>query len=137
MGMPTILADHDVEGHLQVLLRIWLSPAWSEFWLDVDCEIESRERLGISDNVSDAELWRFCQDRRIIWLTGNRNAEGEDSLEATIRREGRADCLPVFTIADPTLLIQDRDYAELVAIRLIERLHELDKLCGAGRLYLP
>jgi hypothetical protein len=137
MAMPTIMADHDVEGHLQVLLNLWHSTEWNEFWLDAACNIEYRERLQIADSIPDADLWRLCQERGIVLLTGNRNAEGEDSLEATIRREGKPGSLPVFTIADPRRLMRDRDYAELVAILLIERLHDLDILRGAGRQFVP
>jgi hypothetical protein len=70
-------------------------------------------------------------------ITGNRNAEGEESLEATIRRETTPHSLPVLTIGDPAKLMHDREYAERVAARLIERFHELERLRGAGRLYLP
>jgi hypothetical protein len=33
--MPILMADHDVEGHLRVLTRIWLSLEWSEIWPEV------------------------------------------------------------------------------------------------------
>ncbi len=135
--MPTIMADHDVEGHLEVLLQVWLSPDWAEFWAEASCDIESFERLGIRDNASDAEVWQLCQERGIVLITGNRNAEGADSLEMTIRRERQSHHLPVFTISDPTRLLRDRDYAEQVAGRLIDHLQRLNELRGAGRIYLP
>jgi hypothetical protein len=135
--MPTIMADHDVEGHLEVLLRIWLSPDWRESWADVSCNIESFERLGIGEDASDMEIWLSCQRRAIVLITGNRNAQGDDSLERTIRRNLEPHHLPVFTISDPNRLMRDGDYAEDVAVSLIEHLERLDSLRGAGRLYLP
>jgi len=135
--MPTILADHDVEGHLRILIRIWSSPDWSELWAQTNCAFESFERLGLEPDTPDSDVWRLCQQRQIILITGNRNAEGEDSLEATIRREATADSLPVFTIGDPGRLVRDRRYAERVAARMYGYLQMIDHLRGAGRLYLP
>jgi hypothetical protein len=135
--MPTIMADHDVEGHLAVLLRLWLSPDWKESWAAVSCDVKSFDQVGIERDASDAEIWHICQDRGIVLITGNRNAQGNESLELTIRRHLAPHHLPVFTISDPNRLMRDRDYAEHVAARLIEHLERLDSLRGAGRLYLP
>jgi len=135
--MPAIMADHDVEGHLEMLLQLWLSPEWSELWTDASCDVESFERLGIGESASDAEIWQLCQERGIVLITGNRNAQGEESLEMTIRRNLEPHHLPVFTIADPGRLMRDRRYAEQVASRLIDYLQRLDELRGAGRMYLP
>ena len=135
--MPTIMADHDVEGHLRVILNLWLSPDWRQHWAETSCDIESFERLGIADDASDSEVWQACQEREIVLITGNRNAEGDDSLEMTIRRKLTPTSLPVFTIGDPDRLMRDRDYAESVAARLIDYLQTLDRLRGSGRLFLP
>jgi len=32
--MPTIMAEHDVEGHLRVRIRIWSSPDFFELWAE-------------------------------------------------------------------------------------------------------
>jgi REP element-mobilizing transposase RayT len=37
--MPRIMADHNVEGHLQALVNIWLSPEWDGVWSDSSCQI--------------------------------------------------------------------------------------------------
>ena len=92
--MPKIMADHNVEGHLDVLLRIWTSPPWNRLWQQLSCAVESFQRMGIALDAPDAELWRVCQQEGILLLTGNRNAEGEDSLEATIRDRQTNDSLP-------------------------------------------
>lgn len=135
--MPTIMADHNAEGHLQVLLSIWMSADWNEFWTNANCEIGSFERLAISEYESDAVIWELCQTQGILLVTCNRNADDDDSLEAVIRRVGTPISLPVFTISDPDRLMRDRDYAERVAARLIEYIYDLENMRGTGRLYLP
>ena len=87
--------------------------------------------------MRDADLWQLCQQRDIVLLTGNRNAEGPDSLETTIASRRTGHSLPVLTISDPDRLIRDREYAERVVETLIEFLLDLDFLRGTGRLYLP
>ncbi len=82
-------------------------------------------------------IWQACQTRQVALLTANRNADRPDSLEETIRRENTPDCLPVFTFADATRIIRDRNYAERVAVRLLEYFLEIDNVRGAGRLFVP
>ena len=135
--MTKIVPDHNVEGHLQILISVCTSADWHGFWRESECEIETFEGLGLDRSVSDDVLWRRCQERDVVLLTGNRNAEGEDSLEVTIRREGTSRDLPIFTIGDPDEVIQNPDYAERVAARMLEYLIEIENLRGAGRLYLP
>ena len=50
--------------------------------------LESFERLGIAPDTLDTDLWQLCQTHQIVLLTGNRNAEGTDSLEAAIASLG-------------------------------------------------
>ena len=135
--MQKIMADHNVEGHLQVLITIWSSPDWDDLWTGLSCEIESFERLAIATDVADTELWEVCQQNEIVLVTGNRNADGEESLEVAITHFGTPASLPVLTIADPDRLMRDRDYAERVAAQLLEYLLDLENLRGTGRLYVP
>ncbi len=135
--MPRIMADHNVEGHLQALVNIWLSPEWDGVWSDSSCQIESFERLGIPHDTSDTALWELCQQCKIVLITANRNAEGHDSLEMAINELGTSSSLPVVTIGDPDRLMRDRDYAERAAGQLMQYLLDIDKLRGTGRLYVP
>lgn len=135
--MPSILADGNVEGHLKALVHVLEAPAWREFWAALDVEIVTFEHLGLAKDVSDRILWRACQQRDVILITGNRNAEGPESLEAAIRLENTNSCLPVLTIADPARIDTDRAFTEDVAERFLEVLIDLDGLRGAGRIYLP
>src|SRR5262249_11544534 len=104
--MASIMADHNVEGHFVVLLRLWTSDVWRTVWESLELEVESFERLGLPYNTSDRDLWELCQQREIGLLTANRNDEGPDSLEATIRTLNAPSSLPVLTIADPELVLR-------------------------------
>jgi hypothetical protein len=135
--MPRILADHNVERHVQVMVGLLASPAWSGIWELVGYEVESFDRLGIGDDTVDTELWRLCQEREIVLITANRNAQGPTSLEVAIQTLGTPRSLPVITIGDPDRLLRDREYARRAAAQLLEYLLDIERLRGAGRLYVP
>jgi hypothetical protein len=82
--MPAIMADHDIEGQMQALLRLLMSPEWNALWTELAMPVESFASLGLSPSISDAALWQFCQTRQIILLTGNRNNDGPESLEVVL-----------------------------------------------------
>jgi hypothetical protein len=135
--MPAILSDHDIEGHVRVLLAVWTSADWLPLWESLGYAVESLKSLGLGDNVPDSLIWTLCQERGIILITGNRNAEGEDSLEGTMRRLCRPDSLPVITLANPNRVMVDRQYAEHVAVQILDVLMDLDRLRGTRRLFVP
>ena len=70
-------------------------------------------------------------------ITGNRNDDGADSLEATIRNENQPDSPPVITFGDADRVLRDRVYAEQVAERLLDYLMRIDEVRGTGRIYVP
>jgi hypothetical protein len=39
--MLILMADHDVEGQMQVLLRLLTSPAWHSLWTELAVRVES------------------------------------------------------------------------------------------------
>jgi hypothetical protein len=135
--MPKILADHNIAGHLQVLLRIWISDDWRGLWEELDGSVATFASEGLNVRMADDELWRYCQANHLLLLTGNRNEDSADSLQSTLRKENVAGCLPVFTIADPDRVMFERTYAELVAVRILDYLQELDDVRGTGRLFVP
>ena len=69
-------------------------------------------------------------------LTGNRNMDGDDSLEQVIREENHGAALPVLTISDLDRMIE-RPYRDACADRLVEIGIALDQYRDTGRLYLP
>jgi hypothetical protein len=135
--MATLLPDHNIKGHFEVLLRIWTSPSLWDFWEGLSLSAESFESLGIPESLPDSELWQLCQERELILLTGNRNEDGANSLEATIAAHNGPTSLPVFTISAPDQVMVDRFYAERVAEKVIDYVSDLEKIRGTGRLFVP
>jgi hypothetical protein len=99
--VQALLADYNIEGHVQRLLWILEGPTWRSVWTLLNLELRTFHDLGLAPQTVDAELWRVCQEKELILLTANRNADDPDSLETTIRTKGAVDSLPVFTLADP------------------------------------
>src|SRR5436190_20048616 len=110
--MPAILFDYDVQGHFRVLSSIWTSPARIELWNMLDCSAHTFRGLAIPQDTADADLWDYCQANQFVLVTGNRNAKGDQSLEAVIQQQNLPASLPVLTIADSERVMTDRSYAE-------------------------
>jgi hypothetical protein len=135
--MIRIMSDNDVQGHVGRLMDLCQGPPWAEVWRDLRCSVCTFADLGLSEDAPDATVWKACQEAGVLLITGNRNAEGPESLEITIRQQNTPDCLPVLTLADPDRIARDRLYAESVVERLFEILIDLEVVRGAGRLFLP
>jgi len=135
--MRGILADNDAVGDLDILVGILQSADWADLWASLDIGVTSFSELGLTSDALDSDLWHACQEAQIVLLTRNRNAHGLNSLEATIRNNRRSDSLPVFTVANPKRLQHERDYAEQVAVRLLEYLMDIESFRGTGRVFLP
>lgn len=134
--MTGILADVNIQGHVDFLFDLLTSDVWCEFWQALGIRYDRFGDLGLTTSA-DAEVWQVCQDHGYVLITSNRNQKGPASLEATIRNRGTAQCLPVLTLADAERFRTDRDYAERVVASLLEIRFEIDSFRGTGRLYLP
>jgi hypothetical protein len=132
-----ILGDINIQGQVRILVILLESATWKDIWASLNLQVQTFRDLGLARDLSDAELWHICQQQQISLLTANRNDDGPDSLEATIRSQNTPSSLPVFTIANPEQIRHSRDYAERVIERLLEYLLDIDTYRGAGRLYLP
>ncbi len=135
--MRGILADINVGKQRRAILAIWASDTWRELWNALGLSVVRFPAVGLPNDASDALIWRTCQREELVLITGNRNHDGPDSLEATIRAENRPDSLPVITVGDTERVLQDRLYAERVAERLLDYLMRIDDFRGTGRLYVP
>jgi hypothetical protein len=135
--MRGILADINVGKHRRAILRTWTSDAWRDFWEPLGLQFYSLASLGLLYRSPDSLSWRTCQREQLVLLTANRNQDGPDSLETTIRNENQPDSLPVVTIANARRVLRDRDHAERVAERILDVLMRIDELRGMGRLYVP
>jgi hypothetical protein len=119
------------------MLALLESDAYRELWRKAEVSVLAFEGLGLPETAPDADVWRACQERQIILITGNRNADSPDSLENTIRAHNDARCLPVITITNPRRLMQSKAYAQRAAERLLDYLLFLENFRGTGRLYIP
>lgn len=135
--MPALMADNDVIGQLAILLDVLHAKTWHDLWASLDFSVESFESLNLPRDTTDAVLWRICQERQIVLITGNRNRHEPDSLDATIAAFNASDSLPVITIADPKRVVRSKSYAYKVAERLLEYLFDIEKYRGTGRLFIP
>jgi hypothetical protein len=135
--MPGLVADNDVEGHLEALHQYLLTPAWKGIWDDLGLSVETFATLGLPRNSPDRLIWETCQARQLMLVTGNRNDDGPDSLEATLRDSNQVDSFPVFTLSRPRRIRDDRAYLARAAEKLLEYLISLEHHRDAGRLYIP
>jgi hypothetical protein len=132
-----LVADANIQGQVELLATRMQAEPWREFWeyLQLRCVTFADACLDPAD--SDAIVWQRCQDLGILLITDNRNDDGPDSLENTIRKHNTAMSLPVFTIGDVRNVSSSAEYANRVIDRLLRYLLELDNIRGTGRLYLP
>lgn len=135
--MKGLLADINSVKQVVVLRTILEQESRRELWQHLNLVTPSFAEVGLIPRSPDIDVWRICQVEELILITANRNEEGPDSLEATIRIEGTPQSLPVFTLADANRVLNERSYAERVADRLLEYLYDIEQLRGVGRLYLP
>lgn len=135
--VKAVLADVNIEGHVDLVMAIARGTVWSEFWSALGLDYLHFADVGLALNALDSAVWRLCQDAGYLLVTNNRNEDDEESLQATIRARNTLESLPVLTIADTERLRSSRDYAERVAESLLDTLLRIDELRGTGRLYLP
>ena len=132
-----ILADHDVRGQFDFLVAQARAEPWSEFWNELRLILLHFEDVGLLNTASDYDIWHLGQKEQLVLVTGNRNLDAPDSLEATIRQWGTPDSLPVFTIADLERLNRSRSYTQQIVVTMLSYLLRIEELRGTGRLWLP
>lgn len=135
--MNGIVADVNVIGHLDRIRDFISARGWQSYWDSLGLSVVTFADLGLASDAPDDEVWRATQVAGVVLLTSNRNNDGPDSLEATMRDEGQDDSLPVLTIGDAERLLASTEYAERVMVRLLEILTDVDAVRGAGRIYIP
>lgn len=131
--MITLLSDHDIEGQAFLLWGAITATGWLD---TLPMRLVRFADVGLAYASTDREVWLFAQTYRMILLTNNRNMEGANSLEHTIREEGTSISLPVITIGRIDR-ITERAYREACAERLLEIIVYLDDYLGVGRLFIP
>jgi hypothetical protein len=133
----TLLADANITGHIARLMSRMRSEQWREFCDFLQLSCLDFQDLGLHPADTDAQVWHCCQLHEVLLLTNNRNDDGPDSLEATIRLHNTSQSVPVFTIADADKILSVHEYADRVIDTLLTYLFDIANLRGTGRLYLP
>lgn len=131
--MTAILVDHNIEGQAALL---W-STLYTEGWLDlVPMRLIRFADIGLAYTTTDRALWHMVQNQGMLLLTANRNMDGPDSLEQTIREVVHATSLPVITISSVDRMVE-MTYRARCAVRLTEIVLYLEHYLGIGRLFIP
>lgn len=113
------------------------SSEWRGLTTDLDVTFRTFREVGLHPASPDDVVWRFCQAQGYYLLTSNRNRESDDSLEATIRREGTPISLPVFTLPFLDRVYHSPTFLDRVIEKLLDYVLDAENIQGAGRLYLP
>lgn len=135
--MPVILVDANIEGHGAHIARRMQAAEWHDLAAALDVSFRWFRDVGLDRADADDVVWRFCQSEGFYLLTSNRNEEAENSLEATLRREGTPTSLPIITLPLPDRVFQSAIFLERVVEKLLDYMLYADNIRGAGRLYLP
>lgn len=94
--MIRLVADVNIQGHVDHLVGRMREELWHEFWIDLDVRYLNFADLGLQASDTDAVVWQRRQQHEALLLTNNRSADGPDSLETTIRVHNTTQSLPVF-----------------------------------------
>jgi hypothetical protein len=132
-----VLADVNIEGHVERIVRRMQSPEWLDFCQEIVPRYVTFAEVGLHRRSTDAEIWQKCQAEGLVLITNNRNRDGADSLEETIRTKNHLDALPVLTLSDADRVLESSIYLDRVVASAFEKLLDLDTRRGAGRLFLP
>lgn len=135
--MKGILADVNIQGHVDLLVVRMQAEPWKLFWDYLHLQYFHFADVGLEPSALDSLVWETCQKEDLVLVTDNRNKNDLDSLEAAIQTRTTPTSLPVFTIANVPHLRASRDYADRIIDKLLDSLLRIDALRGSGRLYLP
>ena len=135
--MARLLVDANLDGHAQLVAMRLATETWREVRDHLAIQFLHFAQAGLDRDATDDVVWRLCQQQGYYLLTANRNRKSDDSLEGTIRREGTAESLPVFTFADAGRIYRSAEYLDEVVESLLEYLLDEQNYRGTGRLYLP
>lgn len=128
-----LLADHNIEGQALILYQMLANDGWLPL---LDLRVITFREAGLAIRSDDRLIWRFAQAEEMVLLTANRNKEGLNSLEQTIREENTPTSLPVLTISSLEHFAEPH-YRERCYLRLLDIVLYLDDYLGAGRLFIP
>ena len=128
------LVDHNLRGHAVLLSGSIVSSGWLD-WVFI--RFITFDEVSVPIDSDDRVVWRFAQSNHMILLTANRSMKGDNSLEQVMREEITSTSLPVITIGDADPLLNDSEYRQRCAIRLVEIVIDINTYMGVNRLFIP
>ncbi|MEG4628257.1 ACP S-malonyltransferase [Microcoleus sp. AR_TQ3_B6] len=128
------LVDHNLRGHAVLLSGSLLSSGWLD-WVFI--RFITFDEMSLPIDSDDRVVWQLAQSNQMILLTANRSMKGENSLEQVMREEITSTSLPVITIGDADRLLNDSEYRQRCAIRLVEIVLDINTYMGVSRLFIP
>jgi hypothetical protein len=128
------LVDHNLRGHAVLLSGSILSGGWLDW---VSMRFITFDEMKLPTSSDDRVVWQLAQSNQMILLTANRSMKGENSLEQVMREELTPTSLPVITIGNADRLLNDPEYRERCATRLVEIVLDIDGYRGVSRLFIP
>ena len=128
------LVDHNLKGHAVLLSGSILSSGWLD-WVPI--RFITFDEMSLPIDSDDRVVWRLAQSNQMILLTANRSMKGDNSLEQVMREEITSTSLPVITIGDADRLLNDSEYRQRCAIRLVEIVIDINTYMGVSRLFIP
>jgi hypothetical protein len=122
-----ILADINIQGHVDLLVVLMQAEPWKLFWDHLNLQYVHFADVGLAPDALDSLVWETAQKEELVLITNNRNKDDVDSLEAMIQTRNTPTSLPVFTIANVPHLRASREYADRVIERLLDSLLRIDR----------
>ena len=138
--MQGLLADVNVEGHLQYLRRLLESRDLWTILAEFNLHLVTFGDLQFPRDLDDRTLWNRCQQDGWVLFTENRNDDGPDSLVATLSDSWRTGDLPVLTLSNKAKFEHDRGYAERVAETVADLLFGIaaeEQYRDQSRIFVP
>lgn len=133
--MQYILSDHNCEGQADLIFQTLRYTGYLSF---MEMELLTFEDIALHHSTDDELIWRLCQERSYLLLTGNRTGNDKDeSLEYVIRRYVTPAILPVITISNLKRIEPDPHYRKRCAESLAEIAFDIERYRGTTRLFIP
>jgi hypothetical protein len=133
------LADANLVGHFEYVLHLLDQLGLAAVLEELPLQFSTIADAGLAPDIDDRSLWHFCQEHGWVLFTENRNADGADSLQATIADSWRSGDLPVLTLANKIEFEHNPEHRQQVATELAELLFgiSLGDYCDECRIYVP
>ena len=127
-----ILSDENCGKHAEIIFHALERLDYVDL---LGLVLKKFDEVGLAMDTDDETVWRFCQEKGYLLVTGNRSAkDGSVSLELTVRRLVTNMSLPVLTIGDLERVLADREYCERCAERMAEIIIDLEGYRGGDTL---